>query len=99
MCIDLSRLNRYVRRERYQSPTSAKAVADIASSEAKYFTVSVAANYLRAPYGLLSIAKHYNCRMAEAFEELTGFCRVVDDVVIYDKDGESHMAHVCQFLQ
>ena len=39
MCVDLSRLNRYVRRERYQSPTPAEAVADIAASSAKVFTV------------------------------------------------------------
>lgn len=39
MCVDLSHLNRYVIRERYQSPTPAQAVADIAASEAKIFTV------------------------------------------------------------
>jgi len=124
MCVDLSRLNRYVKRERFQSPTPAEAVADIAASEATYFTIIDAAKgyhqcpldtesqlyttfitpfgrykYLRAPYGLSSIAEHYNRRMAEAFEGLTGHRRVVDDVVIYDKDRESHIAHVHQFLQ
>ena len=124
MCVDLSRLNRYVQRERYQSPTPAEAVADITASEAKYFTIIDAAKgyhqcpldeasqsyttfitpfgrfrYLRAPYGLSSIAEHYNRRMAEAFEGLTGFRRVVDDVVIYDKDKASHIEHVRQFLQ
>ena len=53
--------------------------------------------YFRASYGLSSIAEHYNRRMAEAFEGLTGFKRVVDDVVIYDKDRTSHVAHVQQF--
>ena len=42
--------------------------------------------YLRALYGLSSIAEHYNCCMAEAFEGLKGLRRVVDDIVIYDKD-------------
>jgi len=37
--------------------------------------------------------------MAEAFEGLTGFRRIVDDIVIYDKDIESHASHVKQFLQ
>ena len=55
--------------------------------------------YLRAPYGLSSIAEHYNRRMAEAFEGLTGFRRIVDDIVIYDRDIASHMTHVKQFLQ
>ena len=34
----LSRLNKYVRRERYQSPTPAQAVANIAADKAKVFT-------------------------------------------------------------
>ena len=124
MCVDLSHLNKYVRRERYQSPTPAEAVADITADEAKYFTIIDAAKgyhqcpldeasqlyttfitpfghfkYLRASYGLSSIAEHYNRRMAEAFEGQTGFRRVVDDVIIYDKDIESHVEHIKQFLQ
>ena len=46
-----------------------------------------------------SIAEHYNRWMAEAFEGLTRFRRIVDDVIIYDKDVESHRDHVQQFLQ
>ena len=121
MCVDLSRLNKYVQQERYQSPTPAKAIAEIATEEAKYFTVVDAAKryhqcpldeesqlyttfinpfgcfkYLRAPYGFSSIAEH--C-MAEAFEGLMGFRRIADDIVIYEKDVESHLAHVRQFIQ
>ena len=39
LCVDLSHLNRFVIRERYQSPTPAEAVADIAASHARVFTV------------------------------------------------------------
>ena len=49
--------------------------------------------YLRAVYGLSSIAEHYSGWMEEAFEEPAGYHCVVDDVVIYDKYTESHMAH------
>ena len=38
LCVDLSRLNRYVRRQRYQSSSPAQAVADIAADKAKVFT-------------------------------------------------------------
>ena len=38
MCVDLSHLNKYVQRERYQCPTPAQAVADIASDNAQVFT-------------------------------------------------------------
>ena len=123
MCVGLSCLNRYVQRERYQSPMPAEAVADIAAGEAKCFTILDAAKgyhqcpldeesqlyttfitpfgrfkYLRAPYGLSSIAEHYNRCMAEAFQGLTGFQRIVDDIVILDKDIQSHADHVKQFL-
>ena len=37
--------------------------------------------------------------MTEAFEGLSGFRRIVDDIIIYDKDAETHMTHVRQFLQ
>ena len=124
MCVDLSRLNRYVKRERYQSATPAEAVADIAAESAKIFTKFDALKgyhqcpldeasqllttfitpfgrfkYLRAPYGISSISEHYNRRMDEAFAGLTGYRRIVDDVVIYDSDTSQHIDHVRQFLQ
>ena len=39
MCMDLSKLKKYVKRERYPSVTPAEVVADIAQAKAKYFTV------------------------------------------------------------
>ena len=38
LCVDLSHLNQYVRRERYQSDAPAQVVADIAADHAKIFT-------------------------------------------------------------
>ena len=38
MCVDLSHLNRYVKRERYHSATPAQAVADITAEKAQVFT-------------------------------------------------------------
>ena len=124
MCVDLSRLNKYVRQERYQSPTPAQAVADIAADKAKVFTKIDAMKgyhqcpldnesqmltifitpfgrfkFLRAPYRISSISEHYNCRMDEAFAGLSGFRRIVDDVIIYDSNTTHHADHVRQFLQ
>ena len=36
--------------------------------------------------------------MDEAFSGLTGYRRVVDDIVIYDSDSTQHAEHVRQFL-
>ena len=54
--------------------------------------------FLRAPYGVTSIAEHYNRRMDEAFEGLVGFRKVVDDVIIFSRTREEHVQHVLQFL-
>ena len=124
MCVDLSQLNRYVRRERYHSATPAQAVADITAERAQIFTKLDAKKgyhqcpldqesqdfttfitpfgrfkFLRAPYGISSISEHYNRRMDEAFADLPGFRRVVDDIVIYDQNKEHHTEHVRQFLR
>ena len=124
MCVDLSHLNKYVKRARYQCSTPAEAVeADITSHNAKVFTKLDALKgyhqcpldedsqllttfitpfgrfkYLRAPYGISSISEHYNRRMDEAFSGLTGYRRVVDDILIYDSDSTLHAEHVRQFL-
>ena len=37
--------------------------------------------------------------MAEALEGLSGYRRIVDDIVIHDKDPKQHVAHVKHFLQ
>ena len=39
MCVDLSHLNQYVKRERYQSPTPAEAIADISACHGKYISL------------------------------------------------------------
>ena len=39
LCKDLSHLNKYVRREVYQSPTPMEEAASIVGSEARWFTV------------------------------------------------------------
>ena len=46
--------------------------------------------YLCAPYGLSCISEHYNRHMAEAFADLTGFYRIMDDIVICQSDITEH---------
>ena len=61
MCVDLSKLNRFVLRERYQSPAPTEAVTDITANEAKYFTV-------------IDVTKGYHqCPLAKDSQELTTF--------------------------
>ena len=61
LCVDLSRLNRYVKRERYQSSTPAQAVADIAAENAKVFTK------------LDALKGYHQCPLDEDSQRLTTF--------------------------
>ena len=61
MCVDLSHLNRYVKRERYQSATPAQAVADIAAENARMFTK------------LDAMKGYHQCPLDEASQDLTTF--------------------------
>ena len=61
MCVHLSHINRYVRRERYQSCTPAQAVADIAATHAKYFTV------------LDALKGYHQCPLDQESQPLTTF--------------------------
>jgi len=107
VCVDLPHLNRCVKRERYQSPTPAEAIADISACQAKYFTILDTMKgyhqcpldqesqllvtlitpfgrfkYKHAPCGISSISEHYDRRMYEAFDGLSGFRCIVDNIVI-----------------
>ena len=55
--------------------------------------------YLQAPYGICSISGHYDCHMAQAFMGLTGFHRVVEDIITYNDKELEHAINVRQFLQ
>ena len=55
--------------------------------------------FLRAPYGVSSISDHYNRRMDEAFSGLTGYKKIVDDVVIYSRTKMDHIRDVRTFME
>lgn len=115
MCVDLARLNRFVRQERYQSATPAQAVANIAVENAKIFTKFDALKgyhqcprneesqllttfitpfgrieYLRASHGDSPFRSIISAEWTEAFNGLTGYSCIIDDVDIYDSDTSQH---------
>ena len=61
MCVNLSKLNRFVRRENYPSVTPAEAVTDIHQSQAKFFTVFDA------------LKGYHQCPLDEESQNLTTF--------------------------
>ena len=44
--------------------------------------------YMYAPYEISSISEHYDRHMS--FDGLSGFCQIVDDIMIYDSDAIQH---------
>lgn len=54
--------------------------------------------FCRMPYRVTSISEHYNRRMDEAFEGMSGFRKVVDDVIIFRCTRSEHLQHVREFL-
>ena len=124
LCVDFSKLNKYVLREYYRSCSPAEAVANISDQQCKFFTMFDALKgyhqcplddasqllttfitpfgrykFLRAPFGICSISEHYNRRMDEAFSGLTNYRKVVDDVLIFDCNFDSHLSRVRRFLK
>ena len=61
LCVDFTRLNQYVMRERYQSPTPLECVAAISAGEAKMFTTFDA------------LKGYHQCPLDEASQLLTTF--------------------------
>ena len=61
LCVDLSHLNKYVKREVYQSPTPMEEVASIVASEARWFTVFDA------------LKGYHQCPLSEDSQLLTTF--------------------------
>ena len=55
--------------------------------------------FLRTPFGICSISEHYNRRMDETFSGLKNYRKVVDDVLIFDCDFDSHITRIRQFLK
>lgn len=105
MCADLSHLNNYIKRVKYQSATLSQAVADITNNNAKIFTklnahwtkkVSYTVQEIQAYLGSIwHIIQHW---MDEAFTGLTGYWCIVDDVIICDSEMMEHTNCVRQFL-
>ena len=55
--------------------------------------------FLRAPFGICSVSEHYNRKMDETFSGLDNYQKVVNDVLIFENDFDSHVARARQFLK
>ena len=110
LCVDFSKLNKHALREWYRSCLPAEAIADISANNSKFFILFVAlkgyhqcplndASQLLTTFGICSISEHYNRRMGEAFSGLDNYRKVIDNVLIFDNDYDSHVARVRQFLK
>ena len=55
--------------------------------------------FLKAHFGICFISEHYNRHMDEAFQGLKNYYGVVDNIIIFDEDKDTHVARVREFLK
>ena len=123
ICVDLTRLNKYVRRGAHPVLTANEAVSSV-STGAKFFTTMDAEagywqipihkddqelttfitpwgryKFLRAPMGLSISGDEYNRRGDDALQGTTNTVKVVDDILSYEADYQSHIYNVWEILK
>ena len=123
LCVDFSRLNKYVKRPTYPVRTPQDAVASVAPGsrwlttlDAKmgYFQVPIDEKsrdltcfitpwgryrFRRAAMGLVSSSDVYLQRGDQALGDIPNTCKVVDDLLLYDKTYREHLAHVIAIVR
>ena len=122
ICVDLTKLNKYVRRGAHPVVTAHDAVSGVTKGS-KYFTMTDAKTgywqteiaeedqelttfitpwgrykFLRAPMGLSISGDEYNRRGDEALQSVESTVKIVDDVLTYERDYQSHLNNVFTIL-
>ena len=122
ICVDLTRLNQSVKRERHPLPAVDQTLAQLAG--AKVFTkldansgfwqipLAPASSLLTTfitpfgqycfrglPFGISSAPEHFQRRMSEALNGLTGTVCMMDDILVHGKTREEHDEHLRAVLQ
>ena len=123
ICVDLTKLNKYVKRPNYPLTSPKEAVSSILPGS-KYFSIFDATHgywqlaleeksqllttfmtpygryaFLRAPMGLSCTGDEYCRRGDQAFQGIKNLQKVVDDIILYDDNLETHLQNVKKFLQ
>ena len=88
-----SKLNKFVRREQYPSVTPAEAVAD-SSVKGEVFHRDGRTERIPPMSTRRRKPKAYDRRMDEALAGMKDYCKIVDDVVVFDQDEQAHVEHV-----
>ena len=115
VCVDLTRLNKYVTRGPHPVITALDAVSNVNKGSKYYTKLDAKAGYwqipihkddqelttfitpwgrykfLRAPMGLSASGDEYNRRGDEALQGCSNSVKVVDDVLVYDKEYQQHL--------
>ena len=122
VCVDLTRLNKYVKRGPHPVITALDAVSRVQKGsryfselDAKvgYWQVPISKEdqvlttfitpwgrykFLRAPMGLSVSGDEYNRRGDDALQGCNNTVKVVDDVLVYDREYQQHLNHIWDVL-
>lgn len=122
ICVDLTKLNKYVRRGAHPVLTAHDAVSGVTKDSKFFTTMDAKAGYwqipiadedqelttfitpwgrfkfLRAPMGLSISGDEYNRRGDEALQSSESTAKIVDDILTYELDYQSHLNNVWKIL-
>lgn len=123
VCVDLTRLNKYVKRGPHPVITALDAVSRVQKgsryfskldAKAGYWQVPISKEdqvlttfitpwgrykFLRAPMGLSVSGDEYNRRGDDALQGCNNTVKVVDDVLVYDREYQQHLNHIWDVLK
>ena len=123
ICVDLTKLNQGVKRERHILPSVEDTLAQLkdaniftkldanswdsgrfpshkeSSSLTTFITPFGRYWFKRLPFGILSATEHFQRRMSEILEGLSGYVCLMDDILIFGKSKAAHDNRLHAVLQ
>ena len=118
ICVDLTRLNQYVKQERHILPSidhvmgqvgDAKIFSKLNANSEFYRTCPRVSKthhvpfgmyyFNRLPFGITSAPEFFQKQLSEILRGCEGVVRLVDDVLVYDRNAEEHHGRLMAVLE
>ena len=105
ICVDLTRLNESVCRERHPLPAVEQTLAQLAEARRKFRILAdtsqkrICIAFNRLPFGITSAPEHFQRRMSEGLRNMERTICLMDDILVHGKSKEEHDQHLLEVLR